>query len=140
MNTKKNISPAFKTIGTLGVFAGLCGIPGAVQAQLPSTQKQAPVAGNTTSKTAEGQTLKNKQATTEGNTLVVTANALPSLYLPETISDPKFTAPLADTTRTVTIIPEKVLQEQQATTLTDALKNSPGVGAFFSADKARGMQ
>ncbi len=134
MNTKKNISPAFKTIGTLGVFAGLCGIPGAVQAQLPSTQKQAPVAGNTTSKTAEGQTLKNKQATTEGNTLVVTANALPSLYLPETISDPKFTAPLADTTRTVTIIPEKVLQEQQATTLTDALKNSPGVGAFFSGE------
>ncbi|MBS0855395.1 MULTISPECIES: catecholate siderophore receptor Fiu [Tatumella] len=127
VNSKKNISPAFKTLGTLSVFAGLCAASGVAQAQVTpaatdsaAAAKTAPAAG---SKKAAGD-----------NTLVVTGSSLPSLYLPSGLSDPKFTAPLADTTRTVTIIPEKVLQEQQATTLTEALKNSPGVGAFFSGE------
>ena len=132
MKKKNNVAPAFKTMSTLGVFAGMCVLPVAVQAQ---TKQQSTNNDNSTvSKTAIRQANNNIAKTDTGNTLVVTGESLPSLYLPQRLTDPKFTAPLADTTRTVTVIPHKVIQEQQATTLTDALKNSPGVGAFFSGE------
>ncbi|WP_077000150.1 catecholate siderophore receptor Fiu [Variovorax sp. KK3] len=42
-------------------------------------------------------------------------------------SSPKFTAPLVDTPQTITVIKKEVLQEQGATTLTEALRNTPGI-------------
>ncbi|XNM61180.1 TonB-dependent receptor plug domain-containing protein [Escherichia coli] len=56
----------------------------------------------------------------------------PSLYAPQQCADPKFSRPVADTTRTMTVISEQVIKDQGATNLTDALKNVPGVGAFFA--------
>lgn len=44
---------------------------------------------------------------------------------------PKFTAPLADTPQTLSVIPEAVYREQGAQTLTDVLGNTPGIS--FSA-------
>lgn len=52
-------------------------------------------------------------------------------YKADALSSPKFTEPLVDTTRTVTIIKESLFREQVATTLTEALRNTPGVGTFF---------
>ncbi|MDM0075597.1 catecholate siderophore receptor Fiu [Variovorax sp. J2P1-59] len=46
-------------------------------------------------------------------------------------ANPKFTAPLVNTPQTIQIIPETLMREQGATTLTEALRNSPGVGAFY---------
>ena len=57
------------------------------------------------------------------DTLVVEAST-PSLYA----------RPVADTTRTMTVISEQVIKDQGATNLTDALKNVPGVGAFFAGE------
>lgn len=65
------------------------------------------------------------------DTLVVEAST-PSLYAPQQSADPKFSRPVADTTRTMTVISEQVIKDQGATNLTDALKNVPGVGAFFA--------
>ena len=70
------------------------------------------------------------QETKQEDTLVVEA-AKPSLYAPTHSADPKFSRPVADTTRTMTVISEQVIKDQGATNLTDALKNVPGVGAFF---------
>lgn len=42
-------------------------------------------------------------------------------------ASPKFTAPLVDTPQTVSVIPSKVFQQQGAQTLTDVLKNTPGI-------------
>src|SRR5690606_32175084 len=39
----------------------------------------------------------------------------------------KFTAPLVDTPKSVQVIPKAVLQDTAATTLEDALRNSPGI-------------
>jgi catecholate siderophore receptor len=39
----------------------------------------------------------------------------------------KFTAPLLDTPRTVTVIPRDVIEQQGATTLRDVLRNVPGI-------------
>jgi len=65
--------------------------------------------------------------------MLVEASA-PSLYAPNASADPKFSRPLVDTTRTITVIPEKVMQDQGVTNLSDALKNVPGVGAFFAGE------
>ncbi|KAF1043278.1 MAG: Catecholate siderophore receptor Fiu [Herbaspirillum frisingense] len=46
-------------------------------------------------------------------------------------SSPKYSQPLVDTPQTLTVIKKQLLDQQGATTLTDALRNSPGVGTFF---------
>lgn len=48
-------------------------------------------------------------------------------YKPERASSPKFTQPLVDTPQTITVIRKEVLQDQAVTTLTDALRNTPGI-------------
>ncbi|WEN16555.1 catecholate siderophore receptor Fiu [Rhodanobacter sp. AS-Z3] len=52
-------------------------------------------------------------------------------YRVDTLSSPKFTQPLLDTTQTVSVISKELIQQQGATTLTEALRNSPGVGTFY---------
>ncbi len=47
------------------------------------------------------------------------------------ISSRKFTEPLLDTTQTINVIGSDLFNEQGATSLTEALRNSPGVGTFF---------
>lgn len=46
-------------------------------------------------------------------------------------ANPKFTAPLIDIPQVIQVIPETLMREQGATTLTEALRNTPGAGAFF---------
>lgn len=45
----------------------------------------------------------------------------------ETISSPKYTEPLRDVPQTITVIPQKVIEEQNATTLREVLRNVPGL-------------
>jgi catecholate siderophore receptor len=52
-------------------------------------------------------------------------------YKVDMVDSPKFTQPLLDTTQTVSIISKELIQEQGAVTLTEALRNSPGVGTFY---------
>jgi catecholate siderophore receptor len=47
------------------------------------------------------------------------------------VSSPKFTQSLLDTTQTVQVIGKELIKQQGATTLTEALRNSPGVGTFY---------
>ena len=43
------------------------------------------------------------------------------------VSSPKLTQPLVDTTQTITVIKKEVLQEQGASSLLEALRNTPGI-------------
>ncbi|MCC4595263.1 catecholate siderophore receptor Fiu [Xanthomonas campestris pv. phormiicola] len=52
-------------------------------------------------------------------------------YLVEAPDSPKFTQPLIDTPQTINVISKDLFNEQGATTLTEALRNSPGVGTFY---------
>ena len=45
----------------------------------------------------------------------------------DTVSSPKFTQPLVDTPQTITVIKKEILQEQKATSLVEALRNTPGI-------------
>ncbi|WP_226568885.1 catecholate siderophore receptor Fiu [Mangrovibacter yixingensis] len=106
----KNRNQPFGSFSSLTLFTGLC-----LGASTPVVH-------------AADDTAQKKE-----DTLLVQAQA-PSLYLPGVSADPKFTQPLVDTTRTVTVIPEQLIKDQGVTNLTDALKNVPGVGAFYAGE------
>ncbi|WP_293778628.1 catecholate siderophore receptor Fiu [uncultured Oxalicibacterium sp.] len=48
-------------------------------------------------------------------------------YKPEVVSSPKYSQPLVDTPQTISVIKKEVMQEQGVTTLTEALRNTPGI-------------
>ncbi|MDO5102181.1 MAG: TonB-dependent siderophore receptor [Lautropia sp.] len=49
-------------------------------------------------------------------------------YKADTVSSPKYTAPLLDTPQTITVVPTQVLQEQNSLSLQEALTNNvPGI-------------
>jgi catecholate siderophore receptor len=52
-------------------------------------------------------------------------------YKADAVASPKFTQPLKDTPQTIQVITSDLFKQQGATTLTEALRNSPGVGTFF---------
>ncbi len=54
--------------------------------------------------------------------------------IPSFVVSPKFTQTLQDTPQTIQVIGKEQLQQQGATTLSDALRNSPGVGTFYSGE------
>jgi len=105
----KNRNQPFGNFNSLTLFTGFC---------LGMAPAAAALAADGTA--AEGTMMVNAQA--------------PSLYAPERSADPKFTRPLVDTTRTVTVVPQQVMHDQGVTSLSDALKNVPGVGAFFAGE------
>lgn len=78
----------------------------------------------------------SEQQSTRLPTIQVEA-AAENAYKKDTLSSAKFTQPVLNTTQTVAIIPEKVLKEQNATTLTEALRNVPGVGTFSLGENGR---
>jgi len=68
-------------------------------------------------------------APTQLPTINVTATRI--AYKIDAVKSPKFTQPLLDTPQTINVIGKQIIQQQAATTLTDALRNSPGVGTFY---------
>ncbi|MDF1485136.1 catecholate siderophore receptor Fiu [Ramlibacter sp. H39-3-26] len=75
-------------------------------------------------------------AQAQSNTLseVEVKSSAASDYKADRVSSPKFTQPLVNTTQTISVISEQVMQEQGATTLTEALRNVPGVGTFYAGE------
>ncbi|MBD8530228.1 MULTISPECIES: catecholate siderophore receptor Fiu [unclassified Massilia] len=49
----------------------------------------------------------------------------------ERAASPKYTEKLVDTAQSVQVIKKELIEQQGALTLTEALRNTPGVGAFF---------
>lgn len=60
------------------------------------------------------------------DTVKVDADAINS-YKAEAVSSPKFTQPLVDTPQTVIVVKKELFQQQSATTLSEALRNTPGI-------------
>lgn len=52
-------------------------------------------------------------------------------YKIDQVQSSKFTQPLLDTPQTIDVIGSEIIRQQGATTLTEALQNSPGVGTFY---------
>lgn len=70
-------------------------------------------------------------AADEPTLATVNVTAETQAYKAERVASPKFTEALVNTPQTIQVITEQLAREQGATTLTEALRNSPGVGTFF---------
>jgi catecholate siderophore receptor len=69
---------------------------------------------------------KSADGTTELPELVVKADGTKT-YKTEKLASPKYVKPLVDVPQTVTVIPKEVIEQQGATTLTEVLRNIPGI-------------
>ena len=97
---------------TIALAAAAFALPGAVLAQSAA----APAAA---ASQARGETTLP--------TVKVQAAAPENDYKADVVSSPKFTQPIVDTPQTITVIKKELLQQQGATTLSEALRNTPGV-------------
>lgn len=108
------------------------------------------VAGSFATQSAHAQTPANvadaaPQATTPTGstnapavalpTTQVNDSAVPSAMQTKTLPSYKFVAPLRDTPRSITVIPEELIKQTNATTFADALKTVPGI-TFLGGDAA----
>lgn len=57
----------------------------------------------------------------------VEADTTEPVYKAEKASSPKFTQPLVDTPQTLVVVKKELFQQQSATTLSEALRNTPGI-------------
>ena len=81
---------------------------------------------------AVGGPAADDQTRTLGNVEVV--GEAPKRYTADRVASPKFTQPLVNTTQTIQVIGADLFNEQGATSLTEALRNSPGVGTFYAGE------
>src|SRR4051812_42945215 len=62
---------------------------------------------------------------------VVVVGATNNDFKADRASSTKYTEKLVDTAQTIQVIKKELIEQQGAVTLTEALRNTPGVGAFF---------
>lgn len=70
-------------------------------------------------------------ATIAPQSTVEVVGAYENPFRAEHASSPKYTERLVDTAQTIQVIKKELFEQQGALTLTEALRNTPGVGAFF---------
>jgi catecholate siderophore receptor len=58
---------------------------------------------------------------------VVVTEEVENPYKPAQASSPKFTQPLVDTPQTITVVTRQLMQDQGVATLSEAMRNSPGI-------------
>lgn len=107
IQARKHAQPARRSASAATAFAALA-FPAAVQAQ-PLAEPAAPA-----STSAQVLPEIKARAAEEGLKADVSAS-------------PKFTQPLVDTPQTIAVIKREVLQQQGATSLSEALRNTPGI-------------
>ncbi|TJY56602.1 catecholate siderophore receptor Fiu [Sinimarinibacterium sp. CAU 1509] len=97
---------------------------------LPAVAQQTS-ATTTTADTAAAAAAKD-QATQLPEIKVEANGAAP--YKADAVQSTKFTQPLRDTPQTIQVITSDLFSQQGATTLTEALRNSPAVGTFYAGE------
>jgi catecholate siderophore receptor len=96
---------------TAALAAAALALPGAVLAQSAAAPAAAAsqARGETTLPTVKVQAARDND------------------YKADVVSSPKFTQAIVDTPQTITVIKKELLQQQAATSLSEALRNTPGV-------------
>jgi len=116
IKSRKHAAPAVRTVGA-AVLLSLA--HGAVAGDVVAPPQQA--------KVNDAQALPGMQVEADRS----------SDYRVEKVSSPKFTQSLLDTTQSIQVINKELIQQQGATTLTEALRNSPGVGTFYVGENGQ---
>lgn len=84
------------------------------------------IAGNLAVHAAPQEQKNDGEKTETLDASVLTAEESAKLK-PEKLASPRYTAPLRDIPRTVTVVPQELIKQQNATTVQDALRNVPGI-------------
>ena len=90
------------------------------------------VAITATSAAHMAQAAESTEGKTQSNSIslgatTVSGEQTQEAYQTEKASSPKYTAPLIDTPRSITVIPQQLIKDTAATSLQDALRTVPGV-------------
>ncbi|MDR6934783.1 catecholate siderophore receptor Fiu [Luteibacter sp. 3190] len=120
IKSRKHAAPAARTVGA-AVLLTLA--HGAIATDAPADV----VAPPQQAKVNDAQALPGMQVEADRS----------SDYRVEKVSSPKFTQSLLDTTQSIQVINKELIQQQGATTLTEALRNSPGVGTFYVGENGQ---
>ncbi|RYY02965.1 MAG: catecholate siderophore receptor Fiu [Gammaproteobacteria bacterium] len=70
---------------------------------------------------------KKAEPNSKLSTVKVNADAISSDFKADKVSSAKFTQPLVDTPQTIVVVKKELFQQQAATTLSEALRNTPGI-------------
>ncbi|WP_028604446.1 TonB-dependent receptor [Ottowia thiooxydans] len=92
----------------------------------PALLGAAVLGGAVAMSTAHAQSSSQQAAQTLGE-VTVTAPVESTYQAPATASSPKFTAPLLDTSRSITIITDELIKDRGNTSLQDVLRTTPGI-------------
>ncbi len=76
---------------------------------------------------ASGMAADEPKTAGQLNTVTVEADAIDNAFKAEKVSSPKFTQPLVDTPQTIVVVKKELFQQQAATTLSETLRNTPGI-------------
>jgi len=98
------------------------------------TSKSAPPAKNDTTSASPAPPAGDKPAEAAAQLPTILVTAQKSSYDAGRDSSPLYTEPLLDTPQSVTVIPRALIDDQNATTLRDVLRNVPGIS--FQAGEA----
>jgi catecholate siderophore receptor len=83
---------------------------------------------------AQAQDAATTQEPAQIGGYTVTDTAIDDTIKVDKVASPKFTQPIQDTPQTIQIIDKDLFNQQGATTLTEALRNSAGVGTFYAGE------
>ena len=108
-------APPHRAYCLTAVFVASMALPAAAYAD----DQNAAASANPSANTSADQTLPTVNVSGTTNT-----------FKADKASSPKYTQPLLDTPQTIVVIRKDVISQQGGTTLTEALRNTPGVGTF----------
>jgi catecholate siderophore receptor len=104
------------------------GAPSPGTVQVASTPKKAPAQANAApAANTKPAAAKTGNPVAPLHNIVITAQRNPDTYQGAQASSPLYTELPRDTPETLTIVPEQVIKDQNATTLRDVLRNVPGI-------------
>lgn len=93
-----------------------------------------PVAAHAAEAAGDSATANPADSAKEKDDAAVTLEKVEVHGLRNFVVSPKFTQTLQDTPQTIEVFSKDLLEQQGATTLTEALRNSPGVGTFYAGE------
>jgi catecholate siderophore receptor len=83
---------------------------------------------------AQAQEAPQESSPTRLGGMTVTDTVIEDTIKVDRVASPKFTQPLQDTPQTIQVIAKELFNQQGATTLAEALRNSAGAGTFYAGE------
>ncbi|VVE13151.1 Catecholate siderophore receptor Fiu [Pandoraea iniqua] len=131
----KYLNPSNSRLNTRLTLAAALAVASLHAAAQTSPASQTPQAGSNASTSAPAAPAATLPAAVGGVMLPATSvtATVDAPYKAESVSSSKYTAPLRDIPQSITVVPKAVLDEQNAQSLQDILKNVPGI-TFMSGE------